>query len=556
MRTGGGMSDDPNTTIWLGLAVTVLVVVSARAAAMHLTGGGPASLAVGVAIGVGEAVLIGAAVWGVHRLAGDGSLAAQRRRSHRWAARSDMAGLITPTTTRRRLCFGRFHSPGHRSEKVWGEPGRSKLIMAPSGSGKTPRIVVPDVLTHRGPVLVTSVKFDVYNLTRAHRARMGRVLLFNPAHPDRSLRWSPLESVTDWSSALRAASYLTSSSVVQAGADMDFWNKNAENLLGPLMMAAADTGKTMVDIGGWLFDFDRVAGQLTRSLRQRGHTDAANRLASVSASAPELRDSVLTTARTIFTSWAHPDIARAVDVHAGQTGPDVLHVDDLIHSMDALYLVASASEQQLFAPVFETLVNAVYRQVEEAYETGGSHPLDPPLLLALDEAGNIAPIKRLPEIASAGGGQGALLESVWQDEGQIIARYGRDQAAVVMSNHWGRVYMPGISDERSLKTLSELIGRDEMHTVSWSTDTWGRMNTSRSSHEVEVAPVADLKTMKADETIVIMGRHKPARLHQPGWWELPELRRLVPTEVAAAFDADYGKVSTHEHRPRSNPFLS
>ena len=50
-----------------------------------------------------------------------------------------------------------------------------------------------------------------------------------------------------------------------------------------------------------------------------------------------------------------------------------------------------------------------------------------PLLLALDEAGNIAPIKRLPEIASAGGGQGALLESVWQDEGQIIARYGRDQ---------------------------------------------------------------------------------------------------------------------------------
>ena len=152
-----------------------------------------------------------------------------------------------------------------------------------------------------------------------------------------------------------------------------------------------------------------------------------------------------------------------------------------------------------------------------------------------------------------------LLAALAQIQPQVddaIARYGRDQAAVVMSNHWGRVYMPGISDERSLKTLSELIGRDEMHTVSWSTDTWGRMNTSRSSHEVEVAPVADLKTMKADETIVIMGRHKPARLHQPGWWELPELRRLVPTEVAAAFDADYGKVSTHEHRPRSNPFLS
>lgn len=56
--------------------------------------------------------------------------------------------------------------------------------------------------------------------------------------------------------------------------------------------------------------------------------------------------------------------------------------------------------------MFETLVNAVYREVEEAYAANGSHPLDPLLLLALDEAGNVAPIKRLPEIASAGGGQG------------------------------------------------------------------------------------------------------------------------------------------------------
>ena len=51
-------------------------------------------------------------------------------------------------------------------------------------------------------------------------------------------------------------------------------------------------------------------------------------------------------------------------------------------------------------------MNAVYREVEEAYAANGSHPLDPLLLLALDEASNVAPIKRLPEIASAGGGQG------------------------------------------------------------------------------------------------------------------------------------------------------
>lgn len=43
--------------------------------------------------------------------------------------------------------------------------GASKMIVAPAGAGKTARVMVPDLLQHRGPAIVTSVKTDLMWLT-------------------------------------------------------------------------------------------------------------------------------------------------------------------------------------------------------------------------------------------------------------------------------------------------------------------------------------------------------------------------------------------------------
>ena len=63
-------------------------------------------------------------------------------------------------------------------------------------------------------------------------------------------------------------------------------------------------------------------------------------------------------------------------------------------------------------------------------ETGT--PLDPPLLLVLDECANIAPLRDLATLASTGAGQGIQLISVFQDMAQIYAVYGRDHARKVV----------------------------------------------------------------------------------------------------------------------------
>jgi type IV secretory pathway TraG/TraD family ATPase VirD4 len=58
--------------------------------------------------------------------------------------------------------------------------------------------------------------------------------------------------------------------------------------------------------------------------------------------------------------------------------------------------------------------------------------LDPRLLCALDEAGNVGALELLPEWATTGRGQSIQLLSVWHDQAQLVHRYG-DRAKVLLS---------------------------------------------------------------------------------------------------------------------------
>ena len=56
--------------------------------------------------------------------------------------------------------------------------------------------------------------------------------------------------------------------------------------------------------------------------------------------------------------------------------------------------------------------------MERTAQTG--EPLELPFLILLDEAGNIAPLRQLAQIASTGAGQGIQLVSVFQDFAQLF----------------------------------------------------------------------------------------------------------------------------------------
>ena len=151
--------------------------------------------------------------------------------------------------------------------------------------------------------------------------------------------------------------------------------------------------------------------------------------------------------RTVLIAYADPGVlasAMTAELHAE------LLLDGGWHTA---YLCAPAHEQRRLQPLFATLVQEI---VAHAYDrtTETGKPLDPPLLLVLDECANIAPLRDLATLASTGAGQGIQLVSVFQDMAQINAVYGRDRAPTIVSNHRAKVILSGIADPQTLEYLS------------------------------------------------------------------------------------------------------
>lgn len=465
----------------------------------------------------------------------------ERRRSPRWARPNDVAQLIVPEPTPSRLTLG--HLDGHR---IANPPRRSKLVLAPTGAGKTPRCVVPDVLDHQGPAVIGSVKADVLHLTLKHRQRQGPVWIFDPtgATNEDSCVWPLTEEITTYGDAMKVASWISDSSKVDKRGveNAEIWDTLGLKLIAPLLYLAAHTGASMTTVGRWVeYKAERDVAEGLRQLGDRaGVQDALASWTAVCAKPDKTKGSVFGTAEVLLYSFSHPDVRDALTRHEHRPRFDV---ERLLNEGGTLYVVAPAADQDLFTPVFEALFNRVIRGVERRSAATGL-PINPSLLVMADEAGNVAPMRRLDRLASSGANQGLTLVSVWQDEGQIAGVYGRDQARTIMANHTARQYLPGIADQDTLRALSDEIGTHSVRRRSNQTDADGRRSHSVGVQDDVVAPPHWLRRLDPGTAITLTGTAKPIWHKVRGWFEDQRLRELVEPDVAAAFDEQFAPAAT------------
>ena len=459
-----------------------------------------------------------------------------RTESRTWARRADLAPLLAPRPHIRsdepaaagRLLVGTFDG---RDVLV---PARtSVMVVAPTRTGKSTRLVVPNLLRWEGPAIVTSVKRDVYDLTVARRGEFGPASLFDPTGSTglEPVRWSPLLTSNSFPEATRTATWLADAASVEDKHEAaKFWETLATKLLAPMLFAAANTSRTMMDVSHWV---DRSAfDEVAEILAGLGDDDAEAAWQAIRELPLETRGSVLGTAMAIFRGFGSPRVRAATSCTPGDTD-NTLNIARLLRRNGTLYLVSPEYEQAELRPVFVALVQAVYRAaVEVSANLLGGAPLSPPLLLMLDEAGNIAPLHSLPKIASTGAGQGITLMTIWQDRAQIRELY-RDSERTVISNHSTSVWLPGSQDLDTLKLLADLIGEQWVASSTVSAAPDGGLSVSEGSERIDVAPPAFLRTLKHGTAVMLSGNTPPALLRTQAYYEQRRWRRLVgEAEVA------------------------
>jgi len=344
------------------------------------------------------------------------------------------------------------------------EPQHSVLVLGPPRSGKTSSLIIPNILGANGAVVTTSTKPDVVDATVVARSLVGTCHLFDPTGSvdDRAgihrLRWSPLPACTSWRTALSTARSLAivaapSDNATHVGAS--HWTERAQALLAPLLHAAALEGADMRTVLGWV---DRHRALPAQQI-----------LSGAAASIPrDLLDGIVTTdERELSGIWSTASGAlggfRSEEALAATCDPDF---DPLafVSSGDTVYIATPAHHQALVAPLVVGFLDDVRRAAYQRAASG--HGVDrPPVLLALDELANIAPLPDLPSMISEGGGQGLVTLACFQDLSQARHRWPT-RADGFPSLFGTTVVLPGIGDVRTLDSLSILSGDDELVTRS------------------------------------------------------------------------------------------
>ncbi|MGH9067569.1 MAG: type IV secretory system conjugative DNA transfer family protein, partial [Acidimicrobiales bacterium] len=419
------------------------------------------------------------------------------------------------------------------------EPRQSVIVVGPTQTHKTSGFAVPAILEWDGPVLATSVKSDLVRHTQSWRERCGRVWLYDPAASTGlpANGWSPLAGSLSWSGARRMSSALCGAarSAGSGGSggglgDADFWYATAAKLLAPLLLAAACAGRTMADVVRWV-DTQEVE-EVGAILYALGVPEAVQAARASWGREERQRSSVYTTAETVLEAYADPTVSASAARSEIEPG---LLLDGGHHS---LFVCAPTHEQQRLRPVFTALVSQV---LLAAYDmaTRRGEPLDPPLLVVLDEAANIAPLAELDSVASTAASHGIQLVTVWQDMAQVAARYGA-RAATVVNNHRGKVVLSGISDPATLDHVSVLIGDEEVAQSSTTTDPGGGRSTTRSTASRRLAPADALRRISPGEGVLVYGHLPPARLRLRPWFADRRLSGKVSCAAAGGPPAPGG----------------
>lgn len=437
----------------------------------------------------------------------------------RWASKRDLRSLRVRGHVPGRLVLGR---QGRRL--IAAGARASVVVVGPSTiSLKTSGFAIPSVLEWDGPVVAASVKSDLLLKTVERRRALGKVMVFDPtgATGIESVKATPLSGCGSWRGAMRVAHRLASSARAGGGGleDADFWYSAAEKLLSPMLFAAAATGGQMADVIRWLNEEAEAEPEVSSRLSSGGSEDALSAWNANWNREERQRSSIYTTAETIIGAFADPRVLDASS-RAEYTPAELLD-----GGANTLYLCAPAHEQErlrtLFAAMVAELVGVVY---ELSAQTG--EPIDPPLLIVLDEAANIAPVPDLDGLASTGAGQGIQLISVFQDLAQVEARYG-SRAKTIINNHRAKVFASGISDPNTLRYITEVIGHGEFEQRSETAGGKGQASATEGSQYRDLAPANVVRGATPGSALLVYGHLPPARLTLRPWFADRDLRELA-----------------------------
>ncbi|MBX3086872.1 MAG: type IV secretory system conjugative DNA transfer family protein [Cryobacterium sp.] len=414
--------------------------------------------------------------------------------------------LVRPKPEDVGFLLGRSHG-----KQIWASVEDSILLIGPPRSGKGLHVVIPAILDAPGAVVTTSTRPDNLTVTLKARQRLGPVAVFDPQHLAEGipagLRWSPIRGCEDPLTAMIRATGLAAATELSSGGveGGGFWEGKTRVALQALLHAAALDHRTPAELFRWTLDPAAAAEAVAILIGSPfAATGWAESLEAMLDSDPRTRDSIWQGVSLALAALADPRVLDAVSPSEGE------HFDpeQFIRRRGTLYLLATGAGAGNSAALVSAFVEDLVETARRMAARSSGARLDPPLLLALDEIGNLAPLPSLPTLMAEGGGTGITTMPVLQSLAQARDKWSENQAAAIWDASIAKIILGGASNSRDLQDLSTLIGERDEFTESVTHGDYGSRSNQRSVRRVPIMPPDRIRTLPFG-TGVIMLRSTP-----------------------------------------------
>ena len=490
----------------------------------------------------------------------NGMMQRHRRALHgsaRWANEKEIrkANLVQDDG----IVIGKF------KEQILRFPGQQfVLLAAPTRSGKGVGIVIPNLLTYTGSVVVLDIKQENYNLTSGYRQSvLGQdTWLFNPfaedrdpksGHPaPRTHRYNPLSSITD--GVFRVGDILAIGNAIWPTGGKDaFWNDNARNLFLAIVLFLCelrdhryknhDLPNYPVTMGEVLRQSSgRGTGQSVKKYLQRLvetypwlSSECLDAMANFLSASDDVLASILSTFNAPLTIWRNP----IVDAATSQNDFDLAEVR--IKPM-SVYIGITPDHLEdaklLVNLIFSQLVNLNTKQLPQ--DNPGKFQY--PCMLLMDEFTAIGKVNILAKAVSYIAGYNLRLLPIIQSLSQLESVYGKEDARTFVTNHAMQILFAP-REQKDANEYSEMLGTFTEKGISESRskqilDPKGSSESISDQKRALMLP-QELKELGVWKQIVLLENTKPILCDKIRYYDDPlYISRVMQPPHVPALDLD------------------
>ena len=402
------------------------------------------------------------------------------------------------------------------------------LILAPPRTDKT-GLLADRIIRHPGPVLTTSTRADLHELTSNVRRFGGRgpVYVFNPegvGDVPSTFAWDLLGVCTDELMAYKMADWLVGDT--EGYGDLAWFEEQGTMGMSGLLLASAMTDASLADVYQWT--------------QRRGHERALAALAEygnpqLHATVRALMEENRTAASVRSTiaralKWAViPQLAAAADRRG------TFNAREFAFEGGTLHLIASGHSRSVITPLLRALASYVHYEAGLAGSRTAAGRLDPPLLMAMDEVAQVCPVD-LPSMLADSAGKGIVFVTVAHSLAKLEERWGEEGAANIWAISGVKMLLRGITEPQTLEDVSRVCG------------TLGDDGDERA----RIVPPEVLRRLPKHTALVVNMDLSPAIVRVSRAWKRRSVRRLagqvpalpVPQEIPAE------ELASRRHRSR------